>query len=105
MDSLTKLASSTTNGPLNEAIGLVGSSLALIVLTAIIFFLAMRSGRAMLVSLILSLYVGFAIYSFFPFTDALKRAAGTSATSSRNASSISRLWPGAWMRHDFPVAR
>lgn len=48
-----------------------GNFLALIVLTATLALLAMRSGGSGLISLNLSLYVAYAIYSVFPYRDAI----------------------------------
>ncbi len=55
----------------------VGNFLALIVLTVILFFFAMRSGRSGLITLNLALYGGYALYSVFPYRDAFISFGGT----------------------------
>ena len=60
-----------TNGGVEDAVAFVRNFLLLIALAAALFFFAMRAGRAILVSLILSLYVGFALYASFPFKEEL----------------------------------
>jgi len=54
-----------------------GNFLALIILTGIFLFFAMRGGRSGLVSLILALYAGYAIYIVFPYTDFIVAMGGT----------------------------
>ena len=49
----------------------IGNFLALIVLTVVLAFLAMRSGGSGLISLNLSLYSGYALYTAFPYRDAV----------------------------------
>ncbi len=48
-----------------------GNFLILIVLTIILLFFAMRGGRSALISLILSLYAGYAVYLVFPYTQSI----------------------------------
>lgn len=48
-----------------------GNFVALIVLTLVLFMLAMRSGGSGLISLNLALYGGYAIYMVFPYRDAI----------------------------------
>jgi uncharacterized membrane-anchored protein len=55
-----------------------GNFLVLIILTCIIMFFAMRAGRGGLIALILALYAGYALYTVFPYTDAIITAGGTS---------------------------
>ncbi len=54
-----------------------GNFLALIILTAILLFFSMRGGRSGLISLILALYAGYALYIVFPYTDNVVGAGGT----------------------------
>lgn len=54
-----------------------GNFLALIVLTIVLLFFAMRGGRSGLISLILALYAGYALYIVFPYTHAVISAGGT----------------------------
>lgn len=49
----------------------VTNFLVLIVLTVVIYFFAMREGGAGVISLNISLYCGYAIYSVFPYRDAI----------------------------------
>lgn len=54
-----------------------GNFLALIIITTLLLLFAMRGGRSGLISLILALYAGYALYIVFPFTDAVISAGGT----------------------------
>ncbi|MEK9160632.1 MAG: hypothetical protein AAB440_01165 [Patescibacteria group bacterium] len=54
-----------------------GNFLALIVLTVIFLFFAMKGGRSGLISFILALYAGYAIYVVFPYTDFIVAMGGT----------------------------
>lgn len=54
-----------------------GNFLVLLVLTIGLLMFAMRGGRSALISLILALYGGYAIYIVFPFTDTIVGAGGT----------------------------
>lgn len=54
-----------------------GNFLALIILTGVLLFFAMRGGRGDLISLILGLYAGYALYMVFPYKDAVISAGGT----------------------------
>lgn len=47
----------------------VGNFLVLIILAVVLFFFALRAGRSLLISLILALYVGFALFSIFPYKE------------------------------------
>jgi hypothetical protein len=49
----------------------VTNFLALIVLTVVVYMFAMRRGGAGVISLNISLYCGYAIYSVFPYRDAI----------------------------------
>lgn len=62
---------------LNDAWTLVGSVLALVVLTGAFLVFAMRGGRNALISLILAMYAGYAIYAVFPYKDVILGAGGT----------------------------
>ena len=65
MDALNSLMT----GGFADIMGFVGNFLVLLVLAALLFFFALRAGRAMLISLILALYVAFALFSVFPYKD------------------------------------
>ncbi len=65
MDALNSLAT----GGLSEIIAFVGNFLVLILLAIALFFFAVRAGRALLISLILALYVGFALFTVFPYKE------------------------------------
>lgn len=65
MDALNSLAT----GGLSEIMAFVGNFLVLILLAVALFFFAVRAGRALLISLILALYVGFALFTVFPFKE------------------------------------
>jgi len=54
-----------------------GNFLALIVLTVALLFFSMRGGRSGLISLMLALYAGYALYLVFPYTDTVIAAGGT----------------------------
>lgn len=69
MESLTNLAGTIW--------ALVGNVLALIILVVVLFLFGIKVGRARLTALILSVYLGFALYTVFPFTNALVGAGGT----------------------------
>lgn len=50
---------------------LLGNFLVFIVLVAVLFFLAQRQGASGLISLNIALYVGYGIYTVFPYKDAV----------------------------------
>lgn len=54
-----------------------GNFLALIILTAILLVFAMRGGRSGLISLMISFYVGYAIYILFPFAELVVGVGGS----------------------------
>lgn len=54
-----------------------GNFLALIILTVIFLFYAMKGGRSGLISFILALYAGYAIYVVFPYTEFIVNMGGT----------------------------
>lgn len=54
-----------------------GNFLALIILTAIFLFYAMRGGRSGLISLMLALYAGYALYIVFPYREFVVSLGGT----------------------------
>lgn len=56
---------------------LASNFLALIVLTGVLLVFAMKGGRGGLISLMLSLYAGYAIYIVFPYTDFVLTLGGT----------------------------
>ncbi len=47
----------------------VGNFLVLLVIAAALFFFALRAGRSLFISLILALYVGFALFTVFPYKE------------------------------------
>lgn len=61
MDAVTTSAAS--------AWGLIGNVLVFLLIVAALVVFAVRVGKAALLSLILSLYIGYALYIVFPFTD------------------------------------
>lgn len=61
MDAVTTSATSLWS--------LIGNVLVFLLIVAALVVFAMRVGKAALLSLILSLYVGYALYSVFPFAD------------------------------------
>lgn len=65
MDALNALMT----GGFADIVGFFGNFLVLLILAALLFFFALRAGRAMLISLILALYVGFALFSVFPYKE------------------------------------
>lgn len=60
MDAVTTSAAS--------AWGLIGNVLVFLLIVAALVVFSLRVGKAALLALILSLYVGYALYSVFPFT-------------------------------------
>lgn len=65
MDSLNAFAT----GGFGEIVGFFGNFLVLLVIAALLFFFALRAGRSLLISLILALYVGFALFTAFPYKE------------------------------------
>jgi hypothetical protein len=65
MDSLNTFAT----GGFADIIGFVGNFLVLLIIAAVLFFFALRAGRTLLISFILSLYVGFALFTVFPYKE------------------------------------
>lgn len=65
MDALNALAT----GGFSDIVAFIGNFLVLLLLAAALFFFALRAGRALLVSLILALYVGFALFTVFPYKE------------------------------------
>ncbi len=78
MDSITQVATHSAI----TAWAFVGNFLALLVLTIVLFLFALKSGRAAFIALVVSLYAGFALYSVFPYTEALTKGAGSPAAHS-----------------------
>lgn len=56
-------------GGFGSIVTFFGNFLVLVVIAALLFFFALRAGRAMLISLILALYVGFALFTVFPYKE------------------------------------
>jgi|CXWL01.1.fsa_nt_gi hypothetical protein len=73
MDSLTSLATSLAS----DATVFIGNFLAFIVLIALLLIFALKGGRAKFFSLIISFYVGYALYTLCPFTNSIVSAGGT----------------------------
>ncbi len=73
MDQVTALANSGAGG----IVPIIMNFIALIVLSVVLFAFAMRAGRPAFISLILSLYVGLALFTVFPWKDALMTGSGT----------------------------
>ncbi len=67
----------TINSSAMDAWTLLSGVLALVVLTGVLLVFALRGGRSALISLILSMYAGYAIYAVFPFTDEILATGGT----------------------------
>lgn len=65
MDALNSFAT----GGLADIVGFVGNFLVLLVIAALLFFFALRAGRSLLISFILALYVGFALFTVFPYKE------------------------------------
>ena len=65
MDSLNALAT----GGFSDIVSFFGNFLVLLVIAVLLFFFALRAGRAMLISLILALYVAFALFTAFPYKE------------------------------------
>lgn len=65
MDALNQFAT----GGLGDIVTFFGNFLVLLVIAVALFFFALRAGRAMLISLILALYVGFALFTVFPYKE------------------------------------
>lgn len=73
MDQVTALANTSAGG----IVPIVMNFIALIVLSLALFTFAMKAGRAAFISLLLSLYVGLALFTIFPWKDALMQGDGT----------------------------
>lgn len=65
MDALNSLAT----GGFADIVSFIGNFLVLLIIAGILFFFALRTGRAMLISFILALYVGFALFTVFPYKE------------------------------------
>lgn len=76
MESLAEVQALATTSALDAWV-LVGNFLVLIILTAVLLIFAVRGGRSALISLILALYAGYALYVVFPFTDQIVGAGGS----------------------------
>lgn len=59
--------------------GIVGNVFAFLIIVAVLVAFALRAGKAALITLILSLYIGYAVFSVFPFTDMI--ASGSAKTT------------------------
>jgi len=67
---------------------LIGNFIALIILAGILFFFAQRSGRGAFLAFVISLYAGYALYLVFPYTSAIIKALGATATNTAIVSVI-----------------
>ncbi len=65
MDALNSFAT----GGFADIVSFIGNFLVLLIIAGILFFFALRAGRSMLISFILSLYIGFALFTVFPFKE------------------------------------
>ena len=60
-----------------DAWNIGGNFLAFGILTLVLLGIAMKGGRGAMISLIISMYAGYAIYAVFPYTNMLLSAGGT----------------------------
>ncbi|MBU2158781.1 hypothetical protein KKD81_00090 [Patescibacteria group bacterium] len=81
MDSVNLAAT----GGFAEIISFVGNFLVLLIVAGAFFFFALRAGRAAFITLVMSLYAGFALFTLFPYT---KLLSGDSAMTVFVANSI-----------------
>jgi hypothetical protein len=65
MDALNSLAT----GGFADIVAFIGNFLVLLIIAGILFFFALRTGRSMLISFILALYIGFALFTIFPYKE------------------------------------
>ena len=65
MDALNSLMT----GGFADIISFIGNFLVLLIIAGILFFFALRTGRSMLISFILALYVGFALFTVCPYKE------------------------------------
>ncbi|HVW71690.1 MAG TPA: hypothetical protein VHB93_00895 [Candidatus Paceibacterota bacterium] len=79
LNSLLSVQQSATSGAL-VAWAAVGNFLALIILALILFLFCYRVGKGPFVSLVMALYVGFALYSVFPYAHVIQKGVGTAPT-------------------------
>jgi hypothetical protein len=76
INSLSLTVSNVATAAAHNAWALVGNFVALLVLTVLMIVVSYRS-RGGIISLILAMYVGYAIYSVFPFTNQILAFGGT----------------------------
>ena len=67
MDSVNLAAT----GGFAEIVTFVGNFLVLLIVAGVFFFFALKVGRAAFITLIMSLYAGFALFTVFPYTKLL----------------------------------
>lgn len=60
---------------MDAIVGLVGNVLVFVILVVVLVAFALRVGRSALLSLIVSLYIGYAVYAVFPFGELLGSSA------------------------------
>ena len=84
MDAINQAQSIATSGAL-EIWACFLNFMVLLVIAAVLFAFSYKFGRASFLSLIIAFYVGFAIYTVFPYT-AVITAAGTTPLSTTVAS-------------------
>jgi len=76
LNSLTAVQQSATSGVF-EVWAVVGNFIALIVLALFLFLFCYRIGKGPFVSLVMALYVGYAIFSVFPYREVIQKGVGT----------------------------
>lgn len=80
MDALTDITDSVGTLATQGASGvwvIAGNFLILALLTLVMIGFSYRSGRGGIISLLIALYAGYAIYLVFPYTDSIVAAGGT----------------------------
>jgi hypothetical protein len=75
MDAVNELAT----GGFADIVTFVTNFLAFLVIAGALFAFSLRAGRAALITLIVSLYAGYALYAVFPYKDVLESGEGTGA--------------------------
>ena len=73
---MLQVSNLATSGAAN-AWALVGNFLILVVLTVLMILFSYRAGKGGILSLLVAVYAGYAIYLVFPYTNAIVNAGGT----------------------------
>ncbi|HVX90505.1 MAG TPA: hypothetical protein VHC20_02600 [Candidatus Paceibacterota bacterium] len=76
LNALVTVQQSAASGALT-AWAAVGNFVALIILALVLFLFCYRVGKGPFVSLVMALYVGYALYSVFPYAHLIQRGVGT----------------------------